>query len=242
MNKHEHVWQRPDHAKLFLEEVRGGIPLAAEQMDVLLRIVRHAVPKVERLLDLGCGDGILGRSVMADHPEATGVFLDFSEPMIEAAKKRADANRATFVVRDFGKKDWGQAVRDHVPFDLVLSGLAIHHQPDERKREIYREVFDLLAPGGLFLNLEHVASNSAWANRVFEELFIDSLWSYHQQHGGTKSRDTITQEFRANPGRAVNILAPVGLQCRWLEEIGFVEVDCFFRLFECALFGGRKVT
>ena len=134
----------------------GWIPLAAEQIDVLLRVVRHAVPRVDRLLDLGCGDGILGRAVLAEYPQANGVFLDFSEHMIEAAKQKADNRRATFVVQDLASKTWTQSVSEP-PFDLVLSGLAIHHLPDDRKRELYHEIFDLLKPGGLFLNLEHVA-------------------------------------------------------------------------------------
>jgi hypothetical protein len=36
------------------------------------------------------------------------------------------------------------------------------------------------------------------------------------------------------------ILAPVDLQCAWLRLIGFQDVDCFFKVFELALFGGRK--
>ena len=43
MDNECHVWQRQDLAKLFLDDVRGGIPLAAEQIDVLLRVVRHAI-------------------------------------------------------------------------------------------------------------------------------------------------------------------------------------------------------
>ena len=37
-----------------------------------------------------------------------------------------------------------------------------------------------------------------------------------------------------------NILAPVGDQCDWLREIGFEDVDCYFKIFELAVFGGRK--
>ena len=70
---------------------------------------------------------------MAEYPQANGVFLDFSEHMIEAAKKKVDICRATFVVQDLGVKTWMQSVNDHAPFDLVLSGFAIHHLPDERK-------------------------------------------------------------------------------------------------------------
>jgi SAM-dependent methyltransferase len=91
------------------------------------------------------------------------VFLDFSEHVIEAAKKKADIRRATFIVQDLGSKTWVQSVSDQAAFDFILSGFAIHHLSDERKKELYHEIFDLLKPGGLFLNLEHVAPRSEWA-------------------------------------------------------------------------------
>ncbi len=237
-----HVWQSAGLAKLFLEDVRGAIPLAAEQIDVLLRVVRGVLPKVERFLDLGCGDGILGRAVLSAYTAASGVFLDFSAAMIEAATKAAAAEgrRAAFIVHDFGLESWVDSVKAHAPFDLVVSGLAIHHQADGRKREIYGEIFGLLEPGGLFLNLEHVASRSTWAEEAFNNLFVDSLCAYHKQRGDTKTGKEIAQQYYYRRDKQANILAPLDVQCRWLEEIGFVDVDCFFKLFETALFGGRR--
>ena len=38
-----------------------------------------------------------------------------------------------------------------------------------------------------------------------------------------------------------NILATVEAQCQWLRQIGFADVDCFLKIFELALFGGRKL-
>jgi ubiquinone/menaquinone biosynthesis C-methylase UbiE len=235
-----HVWQQEEVAKLFLEGVRGAIPLAASQMDAVLRIVRKTLPKIERVLDLGCGDGILGRAVLAEYPDASGVFLDFSETMIEAARRKAAEQeaRATFIVQDFGAKDWMATIER--PFDLVLSGFAIHHQPDQRKRELYQEIFGVLKPGGLFLNQEHVAPKAAWAKEVFDELFIDSLWSCHQKQGGTKPREAVANEWYYRPDKEANILTPVDQQCTWLEEIGFVDVECFFKFFELAVFGGKR--
>jgi len=239
MDDKTQVWQQQKLAKLFLEDVRAGIPLAAEQIDVLLRVVRHGVSRIDRLLDLGCGDGILGQTVMAEYPMAQAVFLDFSEHMIEAARKKADNQRAVFVVQDLASKTWVQSVGNQ-PFDLVLSGLAIHHLPDERKRKLYQEIFDLLKPGGLFLNLEHVAPNSEWAKQAYDELFVDSLWRHHQKQGGTKSREAVAEEWPCRVANAVDILASVELQCQWLQEIGFRDVDCFFKIFQLALFGGKK--
>ena len=240
MNNQYHVWQREDLAKLFLEDVRGGILLAAEQIDVLLRTISHAAAGVDRLLDLGCGDGILGRAVLAKYTQATCVFVDFSEPMIEAAMKKADNDRATFIVQDLATNVWAQPVRKHAPFDVVLSGLAIHHLPDERKRELYQEIFDLMKPGGLFLNLEHVAPSSQWAGQAFDDLFVDSLWSHQHKRGGTRTREDVANEWYHRPDKTENILAPAELQCQWLREIGFQDVDCFFKLLQLALFGGKK--
>ncbi len=240
MGDEGHMWQQQDAAKMFLEDVRGGIPLADEQIDVLMRIVRHALPTVERFLDLGCGDGILGRTVQGEYPKAAGVFLDFSQYMIEAARQKADPQRAVFVVQSFAADDWVQAVERHGPFDLVLSGLAIHHLEDERKASLYREIFDLLSPGGLFLNLDQVLGVSAWARQAYDDRFVDSLWAHHRAQGGTQPREAIVTFWRNRLGKAVDIPAPLNVQCRWLEEIGFVDVDCFLKIFELALFGGRK--
>jgi tRNA (cmo5U34)-methyltransferase len=35
--------------------------------------------------------------------------------------------------------------------------------------------------------------------------------------------------------------APVERQCEWLRDVGYADVDCFFKVFELAVFGGRRV-
>jgi SAM-dependent methyltransferase len=242
MTRSDTVWQDSKVAEAYLEGVRGGIPLAAFQVEMLGRVARHALPKVERILDLGCGDGVLGRSLLAQYPQASCVFVDFNETMLAAARNLVgeQAPRSHFVLGDFGVKTWIDGVRPFAPFDLFVSGFAIHHQPDQRKREVYREIFDVLAPGGLFLNREHVSSASAWAGKAFDELCIDCLYAYHRERGGHEARETIANRFYYRPDKMANILASTEAQCQWLRDIGFVDVDCFFRLFEFALFGGRR--
>jgi hypothetical protein len=50
----------------------------------------------------------------------------------------------------------------------------------------------------------------------------------------------VAAQYYNRQDKAGNILASVNDQLAWLRQIGFVEVDCHFRLFELALFGGRK--
>ncbi|MCA9930629.1 MAG: class I SAM-dependent methyltransferase, partial [Anaerolineales bacterium] len=228
--------------------VRGAIPHANEQIDLMLRLVRAAKPTAATILDLGCGDGILGHALLNQHPGVTAVFADFSEPMLDAARQRlANQNNAIFVQTDYGKPGWrenltinNQQSTINNYFDVIVSGYSIHHQPDERKKEVYAELHNMLTPGGIFLNIEHVSSRTLWIQQQFDEIFIDHLVAYAEQEQMGKSREQVAQEFYYRPDKAANILAPVEDQCNWLREIGFIHVDCYLKVFELAVFGGIK--
>src|SRR5687768_71382 len=88
MVRSDMVWQEAKLSQLYLEGVRGAIPLAQEQIEVMMHLVRFACPTVSRFMDLGCGDGILGHALFDHYPAARGVFVDFSEPMLAAARQR----------------------------------------------------------------------------------------------------------------------------------------------------------
>ncbi len=242
MTRSDLVWRDANLAATYLEGVRGAVPLAAEQIDVLLRVLRHGTPSVERVLDLGCGDGILGHAVMDAFPGAAGVFLDVNDTMIAAARQRLTdhGDKASFLMCDYGDLSWRTHVQAQAPFCAVVSGFSIHHQPDDRKKELYEEILSLLRPGGVFLNLEHVSSPAPWIEKAFEGRFIESLFAHHQTAGTGKTRDDVARAFYHRDDKAANILAPVEDQCAWLRQAGFEDVDCFFKHFELALFGGRR--
>jgi len=166
------------------------------------------------MLDIGTGDGRLLALVRSVHPGASGVAIDFSPAMLTAARKRFSATDDVEVV----DHDITATLPDLGVFDAVVSSFAIHHCPDERKRELYQEVFGALSPGGVFLNLEHVASPSA----RLHDAFLTAI-GY--------SRD--------NEDRS-NILLDVGTQLGWLRALGFEDVDCHWKWREMALLGGVR--
>jgi len=232
------VWKSKALAATYLEGVRGAIPLASQQIEVMLRLMAGIDRPLGSFLDLGCGDGVLAAAIAERFPKAWGTLLDFSEPMLEAARIRLSSGIAGMhlVLADYGVATWTRAVDAYAPFDAIVSGFSIHHQPDVRKREVYGEIFALLGKGGIFINVEHVASASPWGAALNDELFVDHLARHHSG----KSREEVAGEYYNRPDKAANILAPVEAQCEWLREIGFTDVDCYFKIFELAIFGGRR--
>jgi tRNA (cmo5U34)-methyltransferase len=52
---------------------------------------------------------------------------------------------------------------------MIISGFAIHHVDNDKKNRLYNDIYQLLNPNGIFLNLEHVSSPT----EKLEELFGD---------------------------------------------------------------------
>jgi tRNA (cmo5U34)-methyltransferase len=235
------VWKLPAIVDRFLS-YRAAIPLAQEQIGVMMSILRTRRRPVENFLDLGCGDGILGAAILGEYPSAQGVLVDFSEPMLEQAREQLKqyASQLSFENLDYSDPAWVNEIQSFRPFDAIVSGYSIHHQPDQRKREVYQEIYSLLQPGAWFINVEHISSDSQTNIDLFEEYYSMARYHIEKQNGGTRSFEEIAEEYRNRPDKAANLLTSVELQCNWLREIGFEEADCYFRIFELAVFAGRK--
>jgi SAM-dependent methyltransferase len=203
-------WTEPEHVGRYLERA-DGFPHRAEGEDVLLA---HVPRDTRRILDLGTGDGRLLALLRADRPGVTGVGVDFSEVMLEAARGRfGGAEGVELIAHDLAER---------LPvlgrFDAVVSSMAIHHLEHERKRSLYAEVFDLLEPGGVFANFEHVASPTERLHAAFFAAIDEPLES---EDPSDRTLDVETQ-------------------LAWLREIGFDDVDCYWKWLEMALLVGVR--
>ena len=166
--------------------------------------------------------------------------MDVSEEMIDKARQMSVHQNNAYVVKDFGEPDWPDAIPGSKAFDLIISGYAIHHIDNQLKRRLYHDIFKLLNPKGIFLNLEHVSSPSMEIKEMFNELFLDCMSDYHERVNDLKSREEITSIYDDLEHKRINRLEAVEVQCQWLRDIGFSNVDCYLKIFELALFGGTK--
>jgi tRNA (cmo5U34)-methyltransferase len=191
-------WKDPAKVDEYLGRVGGLEPrLAGEAVlaEVLLRTP-------QRVADLGCGDGRLAALVLAERPSvAEVVAVDASAPMVTKARARFAADdRVTVLERDL-RLDIGVLGE----FDVIVSGFAIHHLDDDRKRELFGEVARQLNPGGVFANLEVVASATPELHATFRAAI------------GRPEDDPEDQ------------LVDVESQLRWMREAGLQQVDCLWR-------------
>jgi len=163
--------------------------------------------RVDRFLDLGTGDGRLLRLVHGRYPSALGVGVDSSKPMLDRAADLLGDDSAL----ELRMRDLASPLAETGPYEAVVSGLALHHLEDERKRQLFGEVHGLLVPGGVFANLDLVRSPT------------------QQLH----------ERFRREIGRVEDDpsdrLADLFEQMEWLCGVGFAEVDCHFKWLELAL-------
>jgi SAM-dependent methyltransferase len=203
-------WINAEHAESYLGRA-DSIPHRREGEATLLELLPLST---SRVLDLGSGDGRLLGLVLNKFPQAEAVALDFSPTMLEKLRARFAAN-ANVSVTDHNLDHPLPALGK---FDAVVSSFAIHHCTHERKRELYEEIFRLLAPGGVFCNLEHVASPT-------QKLHVDFLSAIGY---------TLETEDPSNK------LLDFQIQLEWLRFIGYEDVDCFWKWRELALLAGRK--
>jgi SAM-dependent methyltransferase len=203
-------WTRAAHVNRYLA-LADSVGRRAEGEGVLA----EQVPRdARRILDLGTGDGRLLALLQPERPATRCVGLDFSDLMLEAARARFAGDERVELV----KHDLVEPLPALGRFDAIVSSMAIHHLEHERKRSLYGEVFDLLEPGGVFANFEHVASATRRLHLAFFAAIDEPL-----EHEDPSDR-----------------LLDVETQLGWLREHGFDDVDCYWKWLEMGLLVGVK--
>ncbi len=235
----EVFWQRQAVAADYLGSERLGIPLAREQLDAMIRVIRAVGCSTSSVLDVGAGDGELAAIVAGQFPVDRITLVDFSRPMLRVAIPRFTGwdGEVDLIEADLAEPNWQQPLPQSVaPYDLVVSRYDIHHLPDERKQALYGELFELLAPGGLFVNIEHVASRAEIYTGIFDRLMIEGTAASSPE----TDIESVAAAYHSRWDDEPNILAPADAQCDWLRDTGFVDVDVVMKVFELAVIVARR--
>jgi SAM-dependent methyltransferase len=165
------------------------------------------------------------------------VLVDFSETMLEEARRRGSGQDGWRVLHgDLSGPAW----LERLPagrYDLIVSGLAIHHLAPARKRALFAELHDLLEPGGMFVNMDYVVQAGPLAGLWDEEMLAAAVRAEHA-HGRNRSEQEVEADIFDDSGE--DRPDTVEDQIAWLREAGFDPADLYFKWAEAAVFGGVR--
>ncbi len=237
------IWKQPDTVAKFIEHVRSSTPLGIEQIDVILRLIAAARDEVGAFLNIGCGDGLLAAALLDEFPAARGLLLDASAPLVDLARQRLrkqlhriDCQSADLVPQTA----WCRQTAAFAPFDAIICSFATGNLLDARKRAIYEEAFALLKPDGVFLNIEVVASATRWTESIIGDYLINAIFGDERSDPRHRSAAEIARAYYRRSSRNSPSCAPLEVQCDWLREAGYINVACYLKVLELAIFGGQR--
>lgn len=234
-----HDWHSPSYVDEWITSSTARDEARRKILRRVAALIPHEPQSAIRVLDVGAGYGALSAQILARFPRAELVCQDFSEPMFEHARQRLAwaAPRVTFARSDLRKPDWTAVLEG--PFDAVVSAIAIHNVRDlERIRAIDREIYELVAAGGCFLNAELIFPAGRATAEAYERLERLETWIQGEEEQGSGSTAASGQAAHGHSGTAER--ASLETQLDWLREAGFLEVDCFWKEMRHAIIGGFR--
>ncbi|HKN00465.1 MAG TPA: class I SAM-dependent methyltransferase [Candidatus Binataceae bacterium] len=179
------------------------------------------------LLDLGAGTGLLSAMIAEAFPKARLTLFDLTPEMLMIARQRLKplGKRVRFVTADFAAAAPAKA------YDAVVSALAIYHLPDSGKRHLFGDIFKYLTPGGVFINADQVAGETAAIDRRARQLWIERA---NELKVGERNLNAAIERMKQD------LPSTVGQQLAWMRESGFTEVSCSYRNLIFAVLSGTK--
>ena len=229
VERYGHAWNEPGLARDYVERTDRDSDQRAEGFKVMVALLPFRREQAFSVLDIGTGQGAVAALVLDAFPNARAVGLDVSEPMMQIAQERMAryGDRFRFHLGDFVD---GELPADlGGPFDAAVASRAIHHLPTDKKRVLYRNVFQALNPGGGFFNLDSVAPNDDFLRARYREV--------GRVMRGEEPRPEDSARRGASAGHYYETLDEhLGL----LRDAGFASVDCFWKRLGMTVLGGYK--
>lgn len=237
-------WQEDDSA-FFAAYGDAITPSRAEQQAMVNALLPVAPDDSCLIVDLGCGAGGLIGTILDRYPATRGIAYDGSVHMLDVAAKNLTrfGERVAFRPFDLFDRSWLASLNE--PVRAFVSSLAIHHLDGAGKRQLFRDLFERLEPGGALLIVDlmrpvnlraYDAYAENWEAAVEEQFralpdgdrlyqtFVEN-WSFY--------RDPPDSDPTDNPSKLIE-------QLDWLREAGYVDVDCFWLRAGHAIYGGYR--
>jgi tRNA (cmo5U34)-methyltransferase len=230
-------WSDSRFAQEYRDQAEGCIPERRNLIEIAKSLYRHLAKRspLRRILDLGCGDGLMVEELLKVDDSINATLVDGSQEMLIAAGNRL----ARFENKHLIKANFQDLLaQDLLPnaFNFVISSFAIHHLVMSEKEALFEYIYRHLDSGGFFLNIDVVLSPTddleKWYMMLWQE-WIDTYAAISQKEALLK----VPRKYKDNLDNTPDSLMK---QLQALKTIGFENVDCYYKYGVFAMFGGSK--
>lgn len=228
------------------------LPRRKERFELMVGLIGDTQQSVTHVLDIGCGTGSLMLPILKKFRKAEVFGIDFDPTLLLLAEKRLAefGDRVHLIQTDLRDESWLKLVPH--PMEAAVSATTLHWLSPEQIGRLYDKVAEILRPGAVFLNADHVRSD-------FES--IQKAWQQHREQMLRQEADRSAEDWEGfwdAYGKALEIDIKAfrrkltgpwegseeGLPLEWhfrkLRDSGFVAVDCFWRCDCDAIYGGIR--
>jgi tRNA (cmo5U34)-methyltransferase len=212
--------QVPNYAE-FMERI---IPFYEAQRNLMLELMPPDRCARLRVLDVGCGPGLMANCILAEYPKAQLTLIDLTGEMIEACRSRFERfDNVTYRIADFRTDDFGEG------YDVILASLSLHHLELSERPAFARRAFHSLAPGGQLIAAEVIVDESPAVRERQYELWRRFMTAQGED-GGAWYQKHLAKDHPVEIAAWVNTLT----------KAGFVSAGCFWRYLNFAIIGGYR--
>ncbi|MFT7032012.1 MAG: tRNA (cmo5U34)-methyltransferase [Cyclobacteriaceae bacterium] len=187
--------------------------------------------KPESFLDLGCGTGFFTEIFYDQFPNIGGKLVDASPYMLKFSKQRFMGRnvRKEFINKRFENINWSQIGK----VDIIFSALAIHHLDDDQKWELFKNIYENIAPGGVFVLFDLFKTSNDESNQLLEYLACKDCQRRLIEDVGIEMKEFELDQLIEKDREVRNIEGDkeslLEIELAKLNEVGFKNITTIFQ-------------
>lgn len=232
-------WANPEFSRGYRDNADVFIVGRRQMLSVLQSFYTHFMMngRTRKMLDLGCGDGIVASAIAEIDRTVSVTLVDGSRDMLKKARERLKGTvRARGIRSSFQEMIRKNSVRGR--FDFIASSLAIHHLAMNEKVSLFQKIYGLLNRGGYFVNIDVVLAPTElleqWYLSQWKDWIDERRWDLGIPDG--RFGDIVRRYKEAEENKPDTLKDQIDA----LDQIGFKDADCYYKNGIFAIFGGRK--
>ncbi len=157
------------------------------------------------LLDIGCGTGLELDEIFRLRPDIRVTGIDLEPAMLERLRDKHRDRDIRLIQGDYFQVPLGESC-----FDAAVSFETLHHFRAEDKLILFRKLYQVLRPGGCYLEADYIAESEEMEAYLFAEC------------ARRRERSGIGADVFVHFDAPLTLEHEMGL----LQEAGFASVEC----------------